>query len=205
MIEELLKSFVVLLAVMDPIGSVPIFMEATKHFDDKTKNKIAANAILIAGGILIFFIVLGQIIIEAMHISLNAFQVSGGIILFLFALTMVFGEHKADEQVHKLKDYKHVTVFPIAIPGIASPGAIMSVVLLTDNHLFSIGHQVFTTLIVVGLLILTYYLLRFAKKIQDLIGENGVSVISRIMGLIIAAVAAESVMAGIKGYFFTKQ
>ena len=202
--DELLKSFVVLLAVMDPIGSVPIFMEATKQFDDKTKRKVAANATLISGGILIFFIILGQIIIEAMHISLNAFQVSGGIILFLFALTMVFGEHKADEQVHKLKDFSHVTVFPIAIPGIASPGAIMSVVLLTDNHVYPILHQVITTLIVIFLLILIYYLLRFAKKIQDFIGENGVSVISRIMGLIIAAVAVESVMAGIKSYFSIK-
>src|SRR5690606_16187836 len=126
----ILKKFFFLIAVIDPLGTVPVYLEATKHFDKKHKNKIAIRAAAIAFFILFFFIVVGQFIMEGMEITLDAFQVSGGIVLFLFALTMIFGEGKPESEKHLIKDYKHVTIFPIAIPSIASPGAIMAVVLM---------------------------------------------------------------------------
>jgi multiple antibiotic resistance protein len=163
--------------------------------------KIAKKATLVAAGILLFFIIVGQIIMETMHITLPAFQISGGVILFLFALTMVFGEGKPEEEKHLIKDYDHVTIFPIAIPSIASPGAIMAVVLLTDNHVYSIGQQLFTTFIVMLVLLATCLLLLAARKIQDRIGETGILVISKIMGLILASFAIQSILSGIKDYF----
>ena len=144
--SEVLKTLVVLWAFIDPVGSIPVFLEATKQFDKRTKVKIARKATLIAGGVLVFFLILGQVVLEAMEISLDAFQVSGGAILFIFSLTMIFGRGKPDEEVSMIKDYNHVTVFPIAIPSIASPGAIMGIVLLTDNNTFSILHQSLTGL-----------------------------------------------------------
>ena len=200
-VSEVLKIFVVLWAFLDPIGSIPVFLEATKQFDRKTKRKIAKKATLISGGVLVFFLVLGQFILEGMDISLEAFQVSGGAILFIFSLTMIFGGGKPDEEVHMIKDYNHVTVFPIAIPSIASPGAIMGVVLLTDNDTTSLLRQGVTSVMMVLVLIATYILLLLSQKIHDKFGDNSISVLSKIMGLIIASVAVESMLNGIKLYF----
>lgn len=144
----LLTKLFFIFAVIDPIGTVPVYLEATKEFDKAHKKKIAIRAAAIAFIILLFFIVIGQIILESMSVSLDAFQISGGVILFLFALTMIFGDGKPEKEKSQITDYKHVTIFPIAIPSIASPGAIMAVVLLTDNHLYGIQDQLFTTALV---------------------------------------------------------
>ncbi len=199
--SELLKSFILLWSVIDPIGTIPVFLEATKHFPAKEKRDIAMRAPLIAGYILIFFIVAGEFLLQWMNISLPAFQISGGIVLFIFALTMVFGQAKPDSEIALIRDYKHVTVFPLAIPSIASPGAIMAVVLLTDNNRYSVFEQAQKTLVVVLILIITVFLLLAARRIQNLVGESGTTIISKIMGLIIASIAVESVLSGLKSYF----
>ena len=82
---EFIEKFLFLFAVIDPLGSIPVFLEATKNFDDRAKIRIAIRATIIAAAILLFFIIVGQIIMEAMHISLPAFQISGGLILFIFS------------------------------------------------------------------------------------------------------------------------
>lgn len=197
----LIKTFIFLFAVIDPLGSIPVFLEATKQFDDASKKRIAINASVIAACVLFFFIAVGQIIMEAMQITLSAFQISGGVILFLFSLTMVFGEGKPEEEKHLIRDYGHVTVFPIAIPSIASPGAIMAVVLLTDNHIYSIGQQLVTAVVVLLVMLATCMLLLMARKIQERIGETGITVISKIMGLILASFAIQNILSGIKEYF----
>ena len=197
----LLKTFLFLFAVIDPVGSVPVFLEATKNFDYATKKKVAINACIIAFFILLFFIVAGQLIMEAMHITLPAFQIAGGLVLFLFALTMIFGEGKPEEEKHMIKDYTHVTVFPIAMPSIASPGAILSVVLLTDNYTYTIPQQALTSFIVLLVMVATCLLLLVARKVQDKIGETGILVISKIMGLILASFAVQNILSGITEYF----
>lgn len=154
MIKEFLSQLFFLIAVLDPIGTVPVYLEATKKFNSRLKRLVAIRASIVAFLMLLFFIVLGQIILEGMEITLNAFQISGGVILFLFAITMIFGEGKPETEKNRISDYKHVTIFPVAIPSIASPGAIMAVVLMTDNHLYSIKEQVLTTFLVLVVIIL---------------------------------------------------
>lgn len=198
---EILTSVFFLIAVIDPIGSVPVFLEATKEFDKKYKKKIALRASGIAFLILLFFIVIGQLILEGMEVSLDAFQISGGVILFLFALTMIFGDGKPEEEKSQISDYKHVTIFPVAIPSIASPGAIMAVVLLTDNHKFSIHEQLLTTVLVLIVIGITSVILLIATRVQDKIGSYGITVISKIMGLILAAYAVQNILSGISDYF----
>jgi multiple antibiotic resistance protein len=199
--SDIIKSIFFLIAVIDPLGSVPVFMEATKQFDDKHKKIIAIRASIVAFLVLLFFIVIGQTIMEGMQISLDAFQISGGVILFLFALTMIFGEGKPETEKHMIKDYKHVTIFPIAIPSIASPGAIMAVVLLTDNHIYTIKQQAFTTFLVFLVVVFTGFILLTARIIQEKIGEYGITVISKIMGLIMASYAVQSILSGLKNFF----
>lgn len=136
-----------------------------------------------------------------MSVSLDAFQISGGVILFLFALTMIFGDGKPEQEKNRITDYKHVTIFPIAIPSIASPGAIMAVVLLTDNHLYSIKEQLVTTSLVLFVIGLTCLILLGANNLQKRIGNYGITVISKIMGLILASYAVQNILSGISGYF----
>lgn len=201
MLSELITSFLFLIAVIDPIGSVPVYLEATKHFDKVHKRKIAIQATAIAFAVLLFFIVVGQLILEGMEISLHAFQVSGGVILFLFALTMIFGDGKPEREKSQITDFRHVTVFPVAIPSIASPGAIMAVVLLTDNHIYTIEQQSITTLLVLVVIAFTGALLLVANKVMEKIGSYGVVVISKIMGLILASYAVQSILNGLAGFF----
>ncbi|WP_338734132.1 MarC family protein [Mangrovimonas cancribranchiae] len=198
---EILTKIFFLIAVIDPLGSVPVYLEATKQLDQKHKKKVAVRASFIAFLILLFFIVVGQLILEGMDVTLDAFQISGGVILFLFALTMIFGEGKPESEKHLIKDYKHVTIFPVAIPSIASPGAIMAVVLLTDNNLYSIQQQAMTTLLVLVVVVLTMVILLAANIVQKRIGEYGISVISKVMGLILAAYAVQSILSGLKDFF----
>lgn len=201
MIASILSTILFLIAVIDPLGSIPVYLEATKHFDGKHKKKVAIIASFVAFGILLFFILLGQLILEGMNVSLDAFQISGGVILFLFALTMIFGEGKPESEKHLIKDYKHVTIFPVAIPSIASPGAIMAVVLMTDNHIYGFQHQALTTVLVFVVVMLTMFLLLAANLVQKRIGDYGITVISKIMGLILAAYAVQSILTGLKDFF----
>ena len=198
---EIFTTILFLIAVIDPLGSVPVYLEATKHFDQAHKKKIAIRASIVAFFILLFFIVIGQLILEGMDISLDAFQISGGVILFLFALTMIFGDGKPETEKHLISDYKHVTIFPVAIPSIASPGAIMALVLMTDNHVYGIEQQALTSALVLVVIGLTSLLLLAANYVQEKIGEYGITVISKIMGLILASYAVQSILSGLKDFF----
>ena len=201
MLGEFLTTLFFIFAVIDPIGTVPVYLEATKDLDLRHKKKVAVRASAIAFLILLFFIVIGQLILEGMSVSLDAFQISGGVILFLFALTMIFGDGKPEEEKNHITDYKHVTIFPIAIPSIASPGAIMAVVLMTDNHTHTIQQQIITTVLVLVVIGITSLILLTANHLQKRIGSYGITVISKIMGLILAAYAVQSILSGITDYF----
>lgn len=205
MLTEIITKILFLFAVIDPLGTVPVYLEATKQLDQHHKKKVAIRATFIAFLVLLFFIVVGQIILEGMDVSLDAFQISGGVILFLFALTMIFGEGKPESEKHLITDYKHVTIFPVAIPSIASPGAIMAVVLLTDNHLYNIQQQAITTLLVSVVVGLTMLILLVANRVQKRVGEYGIIVISKIMGLILASYAVQSILSGLKHFFMELQ
>lgn len=199
--NDIFTTLLFLFAVIDPIGSVPVYLEATKQFDKKAQKRIAVQASFLAFLVLLFFIIVGQIVLEGMDVSLDAFQISGGVILFLFALTMIFGDGKPESEKHLIKDYKHVIVFPVAIPSIASPGAIMAVVLMTDNHIYTLQQQAITTILVFIIICLTAMLLLAANKVKNSIGDYGITVISKIMGLILASYAVQSILTGLKDFF----
>jgi len=114
---------------------------------------------------------------------------------------MIFGQGKPESEKHQITDFKHVTIFPMAIPSIASPGAIMAVVLMTDNHIYTIQEQTLTTVLVLAVILLTMGLLLMANQIQKKIGEYGITVISKIMGLILASFAIQSILSGIRDFF----
>jgi multiple antibiotic resistance protein len=151
--------------------------------------------------VLLLFVVVGEIILTAMGIPLSAFQIAGGIILFLFALSMIFGESKPDEEVRMVKDHKETAIFPLAVPSIAGPGAMLAAVLLTENARFNIWEQIQTACMMLAVLFIVYLLMLGSSFVDKLIGSSGASVISRIMGIILAAVATTNTLAGFKTYF----
>ena len=198
---DFVATFIVFFAVIDPIGTVPVFIAVTSHFDNDAKNRIALIATMTAAAILLFFVVAGELILIAMSIPLPAFQIAGGIILFLFALTMIFGESKPDEEVKMVQSGTEKAVYPLAVPSIASPGAMLAAVLLTENDVHSIPEQALTTLAMLSVVVITLIFMFSANFILRIIGKSGASIISRLMGLILASVAVANILEGIKVYF----
>ncbi|MEC6906232.1 MarC family protein [Photobacterium piscicola] len=206
MLGIIITQFVVLWAVIDPIGSVPVYLSQTQHLTLKQRRKVALKAVAIASGVLIFFLVAGQLLLEAMQIPLPAFQAAGGLVLLLFALTMIFGESKPEQEQKLTQDISHseladLAVYPLAIPSIASPGAMMAVVMLTDNHRYSLVDQAITAGVMMAVLFVSLLLLLSATTIQKWIGNIGAAIISRVMGLILAAVAVNNLLQGIKDFY----
>ncbi|MDG2915540.1 MarC family protein [Bisgaard Taxon 10/6] len=201
MLDSLLVQFVVLWAVIDPIGSIPVYLTKTARLSIEDRRQVALKSVLIASGILLFFLVVVQALFELMQIPLSAFQIAGGLVLFIFALTMIFGEGKPEHEMKMHTNLSELAVYPLAVPSIASPGAMMAIVMLTDNHRFSFIDQFITTLIMLLVLGITYVLFLMANRIQNLIGSTGAAVISRVMGLILAAVAVNNILVGINDFY----
>jgi len=199
---EFLPVFITFFAVIDPIGTIPVFIAVTHRYDNKTRRRIAFLAAIISAGILFFFVLAGELILKALSIPLPAFQISGSIVLFLFALNMIFGPSKPEEEIKLIgSDHKETAIFPLAVPSIASPGAMLAAVLLTENSVFSLWQQAQTVLIMLSVVLLTYLLMLVSGWINRFVGSAGASVISRIMGLILSSVATANILSGVRDYF----
>ena len=197
----ILAEFIFFFAVIDPIGTVPVFISVTKNHTEAEKRMIAFRAFLIASFVLLFFVVGGEVILRAMEVELPAFEIAGGIVLLIFALSMIFGESKASEELKMAKNWGETAAFPLAIPSIASPGAMLAAVLLTENDVNGFGEQALTSAIMLSVLALAFVFMLAAGWIGRLIGNSGAIIVSRIMGLILASVAVSSTLKGIKIYF----
>ena len=199
---ELIGIFIFFFAVIDPIGTVPVFIAVTSHYSEKTKRKIAITATLVSALVLIFFAVAGEVILTLIEIPLPAFQISGGIVLFLFAMSMIFSLSKPEQEIEMAeKSHQETAIFPLAVPSIAGPGPMLAAVLLTDDSRYNFMQQFQTILIMLSVLVIVMILMLAAARIHRIIGSGGASVISKVMGMILASVAAESVLDGIKDYF----
>ena len=197
MVEDLITLFVVL----DPVGSIPIFLNATARLDPRDRRKVALVAVLVAFLVLMLFLYCGQYALEAMHISIPAFRIAGAAVLFLFALQMIFGGHHASGTAEARRTPTEIAIFPVAMPGIASPGALLAVVLLTDNNRFSLGEETVTAGLTVAVLVVVLILLLLAARIQRYLGRAGIMVITQIMGLVLAAFSVQQVLDGLGDVF----
>lgn len=203
-IQNIINELVMMYVLIDPIGTLPIFLMVTAQMKPEHRSMMAVRAVLVAGMVLTGFLIGGQLLLKALGIPLTSFQIAGGIVLFLFALTMIFGPPKSEqdkEEVGTIERARSIAVFPLAIPAIASPGAMLGAVLLTDSAEFSITETAIDFAIIWALLGVTLGLMLSAKPILKVIGDSGVSVLSRIMGLILAAVAVDSVLTAIAEFF----
>ncbi len=197
---DLFERFVTLWVVIDPIGTIPVFIAVTAAMTAPERRKTALLAAAVSAGVLLFFLIFGQLLIDGLGISLLSFQVAGGIVLFLFALTMIFGESKPESDKHaadadaELEEKPSPAVFPLAVPSLASPGAMLAIVLLTDNNTVAIPDQAVTAVVMLVVLVFAYLCMLAAGPIIRLIGNSGAAIVSRVMGMILASVAADLVI-----------
>ena len=196
MVEQIIKDFIMIFVTIDPIGTLSLFVPLTAGVPEEKRFDVAKRAVLFAGIILFAFLIVGQIILSMIGVKLVSFQLAGGTILFLFSLQMVFGTLVSASNNKPEPDHD-LAVFPLAIPSIASPGSIMAVVLLTDNHSHSYAEQGITMVVLFVVLLITLVILKLANPIHRFIGYSGSNIMIRVMGLILAALATQQIIEGI--------
>lgn len=202
MIELFVSALVTFLVVIDPPGCAPIYASLTTTAHPQARRAMALRAVFVAAIILFVFALFGEKLLGALGISLDSFRIAGGIMLFLIALEMVF-ERRTQRREERAKEvqaspqHEDVSVFPMAIPMIAGPGSIASVMLMMAR-----SKGIEETLIVLGamavVLLLTLFCLLAAGPLMRLVGPKVETVITRLLGVLLAALAAQFVIDGIK-------
>ena len=204
MSELFVSAFVTFLVVIDPPGCAPIFASLTSTAAQAQRRAMAIRSVLIAAGILLFFALLGEDLLQALGISLSAFRIAGGIMLFLIAIDMVF-EKRTERRENRAQEVsaseaEDVSVFPMAIPMIAGPGSIASVMLLMARS-EGLQESLLVLAALVATLLLTLLALLLAGPLMRLLGNKMEAMITRLLGVILAALAAQFVIDGIERSF----
>ena len=199
MVELFVSAFVTFFVVIDPPGCAPIFAGLTKDHPAAQTRAMAFRSVAIAAGILLFFGLLGEGLLRALGISRAAFRVAGGIMLFLIAIDMVFErrtERRETRASNVDSEHEDISVFPMAIPMIAGPGSIASIMLLSAR-----SNGLEQSLVVMGalaaILLLTLVALLAAGRLMALLGSKLEAMVTRLLGVILAALAAQFVIDGI--------
>ena len=194
--EKFLGDVAILLATIDPVSTVVLFVALTAGRSKEEKRRIAGKAVLASATILLGFLGLGQIVMASMDIAIHSFQIAGSLFLLFFGFQLTFG---APEEAFRQSPEagRDVAIFPLALPAIASPGALTAVVVLTDNDVYPVRAQILTAAVLLGVLALTWVLLLFADPLYRLLGEGGASAIIRILGLVLASLATEMLLAAL--------
>ncbi|MGQ0428519.1 MAG: MarC family protein [Gammaproteobacteria bacterium] len=205
MADELLKFFVLFFVVVEPISLVPLYAALTEGADDAFRRRMALRAVLIAGAVLALFAFGGAWFLQTMGISIAAFRIAGGVMLFLIALEMVFaresGTRTTTEELDESRKRADISVFPLAFPFIAGPGA-LAIVLLTFGA--SRGEAVLSAGlfgVVVLVLAITYALMRLAPLVMRVMGVTGANVVNRLSGVVLAALAVQFIVDGATAAF----
>lgn len=220
-----LQTFLTMVVVMDPIGLAPLYISLASGRSRADRRSVALKASLVAGGIILTFGLFGKPLLDYLAISLDAFKVAGGVLLFVIALDMVFGrgnvshEPSQKDQVpdpnepegegsktapsptaQSASSAADISVFPLAIPLIAGPGTLASIMILAGGahgQALLLGGVFVVT---AGVLLLCYLAMRLSGPIARLIGESGIHVITRVLGVLLAALAVQYVADGVKGF-----
>jgi multiple antibiotic resistance protein len=207
MLSEFLRLLFTVLLVMDPIGIIPQFLSKTARYEAKTRNSIIFKAVLIAGLVLVVFLLIGRLLLEFFGILPGAFLISGGILFFMIAFSMIYSKHEMSREIPpeesggggKADDSAGVSValFPLAIPLIAGPG-LLTVIIMFVSHAESWIYSVamLLTAIVINLVVV-YITLRCSVLVLKFLGSTGIFIMEKIMGLILAGFAVQFIYDGL--------
>jgi multiple antibiotic resistance protein len=201
MLDSAITTFVTLFVTIDPPGPAPLFLVLTGGMTRGERRRVATRSILIALAILLLFAVAGTAILTVFGITLHAFRIAGGLLLFYIAFEMVFEKRqerheKSAQQVSTEDRIHHLAVFPLAIPLIAGPGAISATILLSDRFSDAPGLSILVA-IILAILAITYLVFMLAERVDGLLGKTGRMVLTRLLGVILAALSVQFVADGI--------
>jgi len=203
MLVLIIHASVTFLVIIDPVGTAPLFVSLTEGRSEAERLRTARTGVLVATGVLFVFALIGKELLAALGVSLAAFRIAGGALLFLVAIDMVFARQSGlrsttwseDAEAHQRAD---VSVFPLAIPLIAGPGAIASVMLLMGEAAGSLLAQAAVLAVLALVLLVTYLCLRAAGRVVRLLGITGTNVVGRVLGIVLAALAAQFIIDGVR-------
>jgi multiple antibiotic resistance protein len=191
-----LAAFLTLFVIVDPIGLSSLFLGITDSYTPRRRRSTALRAVLIATAILVVFLFVGEPVLRYIGVSIDALRIAGGLLLFKLAFDMVLGrrERQTEDEEEEAHQRDDVAVFPLAIPLIAGPGAFATILVLATE----INSQPEYLAILIGallaVLLIVYIGFRLATPIQRVLGETGTAVITRVLGIILAALAVQLVI-----------
>jgi len=202
MMETAVVAFTTFFATIGPLDVGPVFAAMTPSAAPKMRRRMAVRGTLIATGILVTFALAGELLLGSLGISLAALRVAGGILLLLIAIDMVFarpsgGTSTTEEELREGSGKADVTVFPLATPLIAGPGAMGAVILLMAGAEGDLVHQGIVLLMLLAVLVITLISLLAASQLQRYLGVTGLHVVSRVFGVLLAALAVQFMIDGI--------
>jgi MarC family membrane protein len=205
MFNQLLRFFVVFLVVVEPISLLPLFVGLTEGVNEAQRRQMARRAVLISAVILTVFAAVGGPFLKVMSISLESFRIFGGLLLFLIALEMVFarspGTRTSSKEQQEAEERDDISVFPLAFPFIAGPGALATILLAfggtAGNWTLFFG----LLAVVFVVLVITLAILYLAAPAMRVLGVTGTNVISRLFGVLLGALAVQYVIDGLRGSF----
>ncbi|MEM8797966.1 MAG: MarC family protein, partial [Pseudomonadota bacterium] len=200
--DWLINAFATLFVIIDPLGLAPIFLVVTAGMSAGERANVALRASLTAFGILAFFAVFGAGLLNALGITLPAFRIAGGLLLFYTAAEMIFEKRQVRKRETAQKsvtveDLKNISIYPLAIPLMAGPGAISATVLLASER---DGYAELALLVglIAGIVLIAYLVFRLAERLDRLLGDTGRALLSRLLGVLLAALSVQFVVDGIR-------
>ena len=200
-LSTLISAFVTLFVIVDPVGLTPLFASLTQGQTQAERRAIALRALLIAFSLLFLFTMLGEAVMSFVGISMPAFRIAGGVLLFLTALEMLFEKRtkRREDQADAPVDLPDPSVFPLATPLLAGPGAITTVILLAGQQDSLVG---LAGIVAVEALLMTMMFGFFltAGRLERLIGKTGINVVTRLLGMLLAALAVQFVLDGLRDF-----
>ncbi|MBY6199586.1 YhgN family NAAT transporter [Vibrio hangzhouensis] len=194
---DILSAATMLFLIMDPLGNLPIILSILKHIDPKRRRKILVRELCFALVILMLFLFAGKSILSFLHVEPETLSISGGIILFIIAIRMIFPQAGS---VTGLAAGDEPFIVPMAIPMIAGPSVIASILLLSTQNPDSLGDLSIAVFIAWGA---TFFILMFYNFFHRLLGERGLKAVERLMGLLLVMISTQMFLNGIKGYLLT--
>jgi multiple antibiotic resistance protein len=194
-ISTFVKSFVAVFVLADALGNAPVFLILTKGMEPEQKNKVFNKAALFATGVLLLFALVGQTVLNYLHISMGSLQVAGGLLLLLIALQMLEG--KLDEPI--VEPERDVAITPLAFPLLAGPGTLSTVMVLMSE---SPEAGLSVALGIITAMFISWVIVRQSTRVDHLLGAEGAIIITQILGFLLAALAIEIGSAGIRALFF---
>jgi multiple antibiotic resistance protein len=198
----LLKAFVTLFLIVDPLGAVPLFLSLLGRFRREDRPQMIRKSVYIACTVLLVFTVFGNLIFAVLGVSMYSFRIAGGILLLIISVEMLFGSKTRTEvSEDTLKDQEDdITISPMAVPLLSGPGAITSGIMLF-NEAPSAAEKALLCLVIVSVFAVGYVILRNAEAVRRALGRTGTKVVMRLMGLMLSAIAIEFIIAGIREAF----